>query len=544
MGVADSFIVAGSDGIAVRLAEELHALGEEVVVISVEMAPRFRIALEREGVRVVEGDARDIADLLAAGIETASALAIVEENDVGNLHAALAAHSVRPGLRLVVRMFNQHLGTRLEALFPEARILSASAIAAPAFLAAALRTTQRVIIADRAFEVRALEPNDDHAQALPVAAFNAEAGTATLFPDAAPGVLALVPDDEEPEEDQGAFELAAEGVRQAASFATSLLTRLGALARLVDRRLVVVITFLTLVVIATAVVWSTSTPYNFVDSAYFAVTTVSTTGYGDITPLHQSDALKFAVMAVMLLGALSVALVYALVTDAIVGVRLARSLGERPRPRRDHVVVLGVGRIGQRVIEGLVARRIPCVAVERDEAAPGVHAARRLRVPVVLADVTTPGVLEGLYLPNARCVMVVTDDDAANLEAALNARAIRPDLRVVLRLFDHDLAQRVESAFSIHVSRSVSSLAAPAFTAALSDRRALATIPVGAQALTVAELAAPVGRTIEELERSAAGEARVIALGRRWSPAAEERVGAGDVLVAVGSPAGLAALTQ
>ena len=90
--------------------------------------------------------------------------------------------------------------------------------------------------------------------------------------------------------------------------------------------------------------------------------------------------------------------------------------------------------------------------------------------------------------------MVVTDDDAANLAAALAARTLAPDIRVVLRLFDHDLAARVETAFAIHVSRSVSSLAAPAFAAALSERRALATIAVGAQALTVAEFAAPAGR--------------------------------------------------
>lgn len=183
------------------------------------------------------------------------------------------------------------------------------------------------------------------------------------------------------------------------------------------------------------------------------------------------------------------------VADAVVGVRLARSLGERPRPRRDHVVVLGLGRIGQRVVEELVERRIPCIAVERNE-------------------------------------------------AALGARTLAPAIRVVLRLFDHDLAARVESAFGIHVSRSVSSLAAPAFAAALSDRRALATIAVGAQALTVAEFGAPVGRTITELEQAADGEARVLALGNRWAPNADARTERGDTLVAVGSPTGLAALAQ
>jgi Trk K+ transport system NAD-binding subunit len=277
---------------------------------------------------------------------------------------------------------------------------------------------------------------------------------------------------------------------------------------------------------------------------YFAVTTISTTGYGDITPLHEGAGLKLGVMVLMLIGALSLALIYALITDAVVGVRLSRSLGERPRPRRGHVVVLGLGRIGQRVVEDLVARRIPCVAVERNENAPGVHAARRLRVPVMLADISSPTALEGLHIPTARCLMAVTDDDAANLAAGLGARTLAPDVRVVLRLFDHDLAARVETAFAIHVSRSVSSLAAPAFAAALSDRRALATIPVGAQALTVAEFGAPIGRTVSELEESAFGEVRVLALGDRWAPPAETRAAHGDTLVAVGSPTGLAALTQ
>jgi len=546
VGVVRAFIVAGSDGIAVRIAEELTALGETVVVIARDLEPRFRTRLEQEGVRVVDGDARDAADLRAAGLDSAAALAIVEEDDVGNLHAALAAHGARADLRLVVRMFNPELGARMGELFRDAQILSASAIAAPAFLAAALRTSQRIVIADRAFEVRALTADDDPATVLPVAEFDARAGTATLFPAPAPGVLALIPEEGEAgeDEDASAVEAAAEGFRQAASFAAATLTRAGALARLVDRRLLALVGLVSFIVLLAALVWSANTHYGLLDSVYFAVTTVTTVGYGDITPLNQSAALKVGVMGLMLVGALSIALVYALVTDAIIGVRLSRSLGERPRPRRDHVVVLGLGRIGQRVIEDLVARQIPCIAVERNEAVQGVHVARRLRVPVLLADVAVPGLLDGLYLERARCLMAVTDDDGANLVAALNARAVRPDLRVVLRLFDHDLAQRVETAFSIHVSRSVSSLAAPAFAAALSDRRALATIPVGAKAVTVAELSVPTGLTVAELERAAEGEARVIALGRRWSPTADQRVGDGELVVAVGSPGGLAGLDQ
>jgi len=374
--VAGHFIIAGSDAIAVQVAEELTRLGEDVVIMTrQDIEPRFRPRLEREGVRVLEGDARDVVDLQAAGLDRAMGLALVDTRDVINLHAALAAYAARPDLRLVVRMFNEEFGGKLGALFPQARILSASAIAAPAFLDAALRTTQRLKIGDQAVQVRKLSSEDDLTKPV-VTLFDPESRSSGLFPPAARGVLALVPAaarEEVRDEIQ-----ATSGLGQAASFAASMLTRTVALARLLDRRLIAFLGLLTGIIASAALVWTTTTRLNLLDSAYFAVTTVSTTGYGDITPLHEAATLKLASMGLMLLGALSIAVIYALITDAIVGVRLARSLQERPHPRRDHVVVLGLGRIGQRVIEELVALGIPCIAVERNESAHGVQAARRL----------------------------------------------------------------------------------------------------------------------------------------------------------------------
>ena len=541
--MAGPVIVAGSDGLAVRLAQELIALGEDVVVMAMSMEPRLRARLERDGIRPLEGDASDIADLRDADLAHASALAIVGENDVENLHAALAARSERPGIPLVIRMFNDELGDRLQALLPEAGMLSASAIAAPAFVSAALRTSQRIVIADRVFELRPLAAADDLAGVVPLAAFEPQAGTATLFPPTAPGVLALLPADEADE--PSALENTAEELRQAASFAASALTRLTAFARLViDARLVALLAVVAVIVFVSAVVWSASTHYNLLDSVYFTVTTVSTVGYGDITPLHEGAALKLGVMGLMLGGAAGLALIFALITDAFVGVRLARSLGERPLPRRDHIVVLGLGRIGQRVVQELVGRRIPCIAVERDDDSPGIRVARHLRVPVIVADAAARGTLDGLNLERARCLMALTDDDGANLAAALNAQAISPGLRIVLRLFDHDLAQRVEPAFGVHASRSVSSLAAPTFAAAISEHRALATIPIGTQALTVMEFTASRERTVAELEHAADGQARILALGHRWAPTPAERPSVGDRVVAVGSRDGMAALAQ
>ena len=66
----------------------------------------------------------------------------------------------------------------------------------------------------------------------------------------------------------------------------------------------------------------------------------------------------------------------------------------------------------------------------------------------------------------AEAVLAVTDDEAVNLEISLVAKDANPGVRVVARVFDHDLAGRVERRLKLGATRSVSMLAAPAFAAA------------------------------------------------------------------------------
>lgn len=77
--------------------------------------------------------------------------------------------------------------------------------------------------------------------------------------------------------------------------------------------------------------------------------------------------------------------------------------------------------------------------------------------------------------------------------AILNGRRLAPDLRVVLRLGDDDLAGRVQEVFGIAASSSVSQLAAPTFAAAMLGRHVLATIPVGRRVLLLGEVAVQAG---------------------------------------------------
>ena len=73
-------------------------------------------------------------------------------------------------------------------------------------------------------------------------------------------------------------------------------------------------------------------------------------------------------------------------------------------------------------------------------------------------------------LESARALIACTDDDLTNVEIALDARDVRPDIRVVLRLFDERLAAKIQKGFDIQLAFSASSLAAPAFAAAAVDQ--------------------------------------------------------------------------
>jgi Trk K+ transport system NAD-binding subunit len=236
-----------------------------------------------------------------------------------------------------------------------------------------------------------------------------------------------------------------------------------------------------------------------------------------------------------------------------VNARLALSSGKVGRPRTDHVVLVGLGSVGTRVLRQLTDLGMDVVAIDRNADARGAKVAQQLGVPVIVADAAIEETLRAAGVDACQALVVVSTDDPTNLQAALNARAVRPDLRVVLRLFDDDFARRVQNAFNINISRSVSRLAAPAFAASMLDRDVLATIPVDRHALLVASVrilpGAPLdGAPLSRVDR--AESVRVIGMSAAdsewvdWSPDPRRVLAAGDRVLVVARRAGLRALLE
>jgi voltage-gated potassium channel len=131
----------------------------------------------------------------------------------------------------------------------------------------------------------------------------------------------------------------------------------------------------------------------------------------------------------------------------------------------NHIVVAGLGNVGYRVVEQLRRVGEEVICIEKDMDAKFRAEMERFEVPVLIGDITNEQLLLDASINKAKAFMALTDNDLANLEAALTVREIVPGIRVIIRMFDQRLAQKIEKSFGINCAFSTSALAAPVFAA-------------------------------------------------------------------------------
>ncbi|MER7703613.1 NAD-binding protein [Kitasatospora sp. NPDC097605] len=581
--ISQHYIVCGGNALAHRLALELVEHYEVPVVVLVpdrarDHAPR----IERlEGVAaVVEYSSVTEEALRAVRVETARGIAFVDGHDQENIHAALSAQGHNPAIRIVLRMFNQRLGANIERLLRNGTALSGSATAAPAFADAALSRPDSVQVGDRFLHIA--YDDDIGSDRLCVVADRIDRqdlGRIRLLPaqegDAASFVrlasefgddgpirsgaearrAADTPDPAEPDGGVAALQtLRSEPAVRIAWWRRLRWRLLDTLRFFTSARLrVVLITALAAVLLAFGLLWHLNG--NVAWTLYTSLLDLAGAAQPDQPGAPGGTGGTWQRVAQVVITFCGIT--FAPVATAIMVEVLAS--GRRGQPRnpgagtRDHVVVVGLGNVGTRVVSRLHALGVPVVGLESDPQARGISAARALGVPVVVDDGPLAEQLRRARLKHSRAVVAVSGDDATNLEAALEARAVRPDVRVVLRLFDDSFASHVYATLDNVASRSTSYLAAPAFAAALMGREVLGTLAVFRHVLLIAELSAElgsglIGRNRHDLEDGGGVRVLAVRLARRprlyqWNYADRTRaLEPGDSVVVAATRSGLARL--
>ncbi|MGW7539579.1 NAD-binding protein [Streptomyces sp. NPDC054770] len=534
------------------------------------------------GERVLEAVEASEAVLAEAGVERAAALALVYDDDETNIRAALTARRLNPRLRLVLRLYNRRLGQHIEELLDQAAalaiedadgggagavgdastiVLSDADTAAPALAATALAGRGRVIHT-KGLVLRAVElppgaggrQGADGQGLFPLALLSpngtgpepAEGGGRERWP-------LLLPDGEQVRAADERGVMALEHVSSSAGAAEPAGRGVGVvppLASLFSRRLRWSLAGSVACVVALAIALSVVTGMHPVRAFYYTLLDLFAI---DDPAIGASLGRQILQLLTGLVGLLLLPVLLAAVLEALGTFRTASALRKPPRGLSGHVVLLGLGKIGTRVLTRLRELHVPVVCVESDPEARGLAVARRLRVPVVLGDVTQEGVLEAAKIHRAQALLAVTSADTTNLEAVLYARSVRPDLTAVLRLYDDDFATavyrtlRAAHPHAVTRSRSVSYLAAPSFAGAMLGRQILGAIPVERKVLLVAVVEVGghpqlEGRTVAGAFR--AGAWRVLGLeGRPGVADGGYVLRGGDRVVVVATRRGLAELS-
>jgi Trk K+ transport system NAD-binding subunit len=477
-----------------------------------------------------------------ADVQSARALAVVWQDDVGNLHAGLRAQELNPGLRLVLAIFNGRLGDHIRMLFPDCTVLSGTAMSAPSFVAAALD-----------------QPAPSHVRVQRRTLYVARPD------DVAPGavVCGLTDDHDDPRllppgaglRDQAHLVLAvADGTPRnpLARRPNPARALAGLLRRLVWHKFGLVFTALLAVIVVG--LGLLATVYSLSDALY--LTLMDLTGSA-LTRSQDTAAEKVAQVMLTVDGMAFIPVI----TAIVVGARLTGSVRRAPRPASGHIIVVGLGNVGTAVTGQLHDLGFDVVCVDNNPNAPGIPMARQMGLPVVIGDAFREQTLRAAHLDTCLALVSVTSLDIVNLETALTARALRDDLRIVLRLTDDDLAERLEKTTGNTISRSVPYLAAPAFATAMLEHQVLRTIDVGRHVLLIAEIkvadqAGLAGSLISDTEQD--GQARVLALQASgtplapggttppnppgaldWSPQRGYQLAAGDRLIVLATRRGL-----
>ena len=527
----DHLIVCGDGPLSYRITEELTSrYGQRVTVILPDRlhnhGPQIS-ALPR--VRVLEYPELSSQAFTDAGVQSAQALAVVWQDDVGNLHAGLRAQELNPGLRLVLAIFNRRLGEHIRMLFPDCTVLSGTAMSAPSFVAAALGEPAPSHVRVQRRTLYVARPDDVAPGAVVCGLTDDHAGPRLLPPgaglrDRADLVLAV-----------------ADGTPRnpLARRRNPAVVLAGMLRRLAGGKFGLVFTALLGVIVVGFVLLATV--YRLTDALY--LTLMDLTGSA-LTRPQDASAEKVAQVMLTVDGMAFIPVITALV----VGARLTGSVRRAPRPTSDHVIVVGLGNVGTAVTGQLHDLGFDVVCVDNNPNAPGIPMARQLGLPVVIGDAFREETLRAAHLDTCLALVSVTSLDVVNLETALTARTLREDLRIVLRLTDDDLAERLEKTTGNMISRSVPYLAAPAFATAMLEHQVLRTIDVGRHVLLIADIrvadqAGLAGSSISGTEQD--GQARVLALQASgaaaldWSPHRGYLLAAGDRLVILATRRGL-----
>ena len=173
-------------------------------------------------------------------------------------------------------------------------------------------------------------------------------------------------------------------------------------------------------------------PLSFLDCLYYATVSLSTTGYGDITPYSASARLVNVLVITPLRVAFLIVLIGTTVETLTAASRQALKIQRWRNSVRNHTVVIGYGTKGKTAVAAMVGDGIPpaeIVVVDTDQVA--LDAAGGAGLVTVRGDANRSDVLRLAGAQHAATIIVATSSDPTAVMVTLSARELAPNAKII-----------------------------------------------------------------------------------------------------------------
>lgn len=288
--------------------------------------------------------------------------------------------------------------------------------------------------------------------------------------------------------------------------------------------------------------------WNFLDSLYMTAISITTVGYGEISPL--SAAGRIFTLVIIFTGIGILAYILGLAAQAMVEFRIKsilgrRKLGMKIKLIKNHYIICGYGRIGRVISQELMSKKVPLVIVDHNPESK--EAFEQQQVPYIIDDATNEDILIEAGVERAKGLIAVVSSDADNLFITMTARGLSPDLFILARADEEHShkkllragANRVVLPYLIGGQKMANTIMKPAVTEFLEFMVHDKDVELEIEELLVHEKSRLKGVTLVDSRIRQEMNVMILAIRKKtgemaFNPSSESSIETGDTLIALG----------
>ena len=298
--------------------------------------------------------------------------------------------------------------------------------------------------------------------------------------------------------------------------------------------------------------------WDFIDSLYMTIITLTTVGFKEVHDLSLSGRTFTIVLLIGGVGTVFYTLGIAakiIIEGELQEVYGRRRLEKKLKDLRDHYIVCGYGRMGKIVARELKHENLKFAVIEKNEVI--LDSDEKNGTLIIQGDATSDDLLKRVGIEHAKCLISVLPTDAENLYVVLSARGLKPDLLIVARAGEEGSEQkllragadRVVSPYHIGGLRMAHSVLKPAVVDFIEFATKSGNIDLQIEEITIQEGSQLVNHSLDECGIGRDLGIIIVAIKQktgemRFNPTFRTSIQVGDTLIAVGETSKLAVLEK